>query len=246
MTFRKLLPALSILLILALSGSIFVYGSLKRKNRTNVYNVTADGYIHGRELLEKYSSEISPSYILSDTTFVPTDPENSFAAYIENAPLAVVCKPVGSFKQLYNSSIQEVHVLQVLKGSKSLEKTNIMFTQMSAVLPEEKILTRSFVNFMKEGDTYLLFLYNYGNNPLYEFYLNVPGKYSTDNMTLSIPYFNLSDKHNVLTPYDRNEIVPVTRVKYSEVADNEFFCADEATLNRILEFKKDVLNRYLP
>ena len=76
--------------------------------------------------------------------------------------------------------------------------------------------------------------------------LDVPDWYSADFSMLHIPYFNLSDKHNVLTPYDRNEIVPVTRVKYSEVADNEFFCADEATLNRILEFKKDVLNRYLP
>ena len=94
---------------------------------------------------------------------------------------------------------------------------------------------RNFVNVMREGSDYLVFLRDYDK-------IRWDGctVYYLDENRVIAPVFCYDDIPNIVIPKSGSD----TYVPYSEVRDNEFFAASQAGLDAWLSLKQEMLAAY--
>lgn len=96
-------------------------------------------------------------------------------------------------------------------------------------------IERGFVNVMKVGCDYLVFLTerveeNHDSIPVYRLYSD----------SVIAPIFCYENMNNVIVPTEGNS----TYVPYVQVKDNEFFAGSEESLSIWLSFKEQMLKKY--
>lgn len=143
---------------------------------------------------------------------------------LPDVPYILRVSPAGEFENLFATSRQKVQVEEVYAGN-GLQKGDEIYLTSSqwriVIELQPSALECSFVNIMKEGKEYLVFVTekvktNSETLPVYRLYSN----------SMITPFFCYEDMENVIIPIGEGP----TYVPYSQVKDNEFFSADEEGL----------------
>lgn len=162
----------------------------------------------------------------------------------------IIMKVYATGKQKYEfqNFQQEVKVEKIYKGNITLEQKTIWVMKPSWCVFADYDLERektfdglytelSFVNYMKPGKEYLLFLDQKVDT------LAVKDKtdiYQFSEDVLITPIFCYEDQNNVVAPA-RKEF---TYVRYAEVAENEFFSTTEKGISAMDNLKNVMINQY--
>lgn len=148
---------------------------------------------------------------------------------LDDADYIVIARAEGDIRLLCHTIQQPLYVEDVIRGEEALTQSTIFMQEQVERVQIETRLTGGYVNLMKKGEMYLVFL-NKINDILTEeqnlYYCVEP-----------IGYFKLGESENTIVGNDV--------VRYEKVADNEFFAADEEALGLILELKEEILQKYL-
>ena len=154
----------------------------------------------------------------------------------------------GKQKYEFQNFQREVKVEKIYKGDITLEQKTIWVMKPSWCVFADYDLERektfdglytelSFVNYMKPGKEYLLFLDQKVDT------LAVKDKtdiYQFSEDVLITPIFCYEDQNNVAAPA-RKEF---TYVRYAEVAENEFFSTTEKGISAMDNLKNVMINQY--
>ncbi|WP_167958816.1 hypothetical protein [Anaerosporobacter faecicola] len=152
---------------------------------------------------------------------------------LDDAEYVIVAQSTGYNKNLFGTTMQEVKVLQVYKGSTNMVGETINLVNPGSYFEDlKKYFIGTFVNVMQEDNQYLVFM-----NEIQEEQDKGKKLYVLAN-DLNIAYFNLEDKRNWI-PTRLEE-----GISYQNVKDNEFFVGDEYALEAITNFKKELFKRY--
>ena len=243
---RKYIILIVLTLILAIVAGLFIYTNYQKRNRSNCYGVS-NGSIDGLSLIEQYS-DFTPSFLLSDD-LLDQDILERIEKEFEIAPTLVICQAEGWFRQVHDASEQDIRILRVVRGDQSLENQVVTCTMLSAFLFQQKIVTRTFINFMNPEDTYLVALYPYGTivnseNGPEPVDVQKSGWYTMNFDYTCIQYFNLEEKNNVIVETEETGTFATT--PYKALKDNEFFCTSKQALDKITDVKIRVLEKYVP
>lgn len=159
---------------------------------------------------------------------------------LPKAPAIAKVTPVGSPEYLFMCWMQRVHLETVFSGEDLTDEKDLYITCSSwKAHIEEKTVGTGFVNFMKEGQTYLVFL------------SGVTGGIEDDNGDI-LKLFQLQKDQYIAPVFSygnhENTVYPTagesTYVPYTEVADNEFFCTDEEGVAAFMELKNYLTQKY--
>ena len=157
---------------------------------------------------------------------------------LPDVPYILRVSPAGEFENLFATSRQKVQVEEVYAGN-GLQKGDEIYLTSSqwriVVELQPSALECSFVNIMKEGKEYLVFLTEKVRTesdvlPVYRLYSN----------SMITPVFCYENMENVIIPVGEGP----TYVPYSQVKDNEFFSADEEGLEAWNSLKQKMLAAY--
>ena len=157
---------------------------------------------------------------------------------LPGVPYILRVSPTGEFENLFATSRQKVQIEEVYAGN-GLQKGDEIYLTSSqwriVVELQPSALECSFVNIMKEGKEYLVFLTEKVRTdsevlPVYRLYSN----------SMITPVFCYEDMENVIIPVGEGP----TYVPYSQVKDNEFFSADEEGLEAWNSLKQKMLAAY--
>lgn len=140
---------------------------------------------------------------------------------------------------MFNVFQQRVQVMQVFKGPEGLQDQTVWLARFTWVLmPDRMLADMGFVNLMREGKEYLVFLDGEmdmtaarQDRPVYE----VPAR------TLIAPVFCYEDSENVAVAVPEGES---TYVPYEPVKDNEFFSVTEKGLEALEDLKHSMIALY--
>lgn len=155
----------------------------------------------------------------------------------ERSDYVLKVKCMGAPEFYYISYGQEVLVEEVFSGS-GLKENEVIQVVAGGGYREPVHLKSEYnsynafdscVNFMQEGEEYLIFLRDIQDQ-------KYPGMYAMVD-EVEISYFNLRDCENVLAGEDQ--------VSYSQVSENEFFVKDQAALDLLQQVKTTMLEQYL-
>lgn len=91
-----------------------------------------------------------------------------------------------------------------------------------------------WVNYMKVGDEYMIFIHDVVDAELYDEIIYRSGGF------ILTPIFNYKNVENTLV--DVNVQQPYA--KYGEYGDSEFFCGDEETEQALKKFKYEIMSKY--
>lgn len=243
---RKYVVLIILTLIVAIVAGVFLYTYHQKQNRSNRYGVS-NGAIDGLSLIEQYS-DFTPSFLLSDD-LLDQEMLEEMEKEFEIAPMLVICQAEGWFRQVHDASEQDIRILRVVRGDQSLENQVVTCTMLSAFLFEQRIVTRTFINFMNPEDTYLVALYPYGTIVNSEdgpgqVHVEKSGWYTMNFDYTCIQYFNLEEKNNIIVQTEETGTFAIT--PYKQLKNNEFFCTSQQALDKITDVKTKVLKKYVP
>lgn len=129
----------------------------------------------------------------------------------------------------FGMTIQDVTVIETYTGLQSLDGESIRLVSSSekicfGELWDNNSTIGGYANLMKEGEEYLLFCNDIGSQNMYR------------EVSL-LSYFALSDLDNIIPDSDDTT--------YATLKNNEFFAADQESLDILLDIKKTMLDSYL-
>ena len=133
----------------------------------------------------------------------------------------------------YQSLLEFGEVLEVFKGDGINVGDNItIYDARWSVSESGKHMNMWFVNFMKPGDEYLVYLTDKVESDMYDDYYKVEA-------FVIPPIFNYEDKNDKVVNEKGND-----KAEYGKVKDFEFFAANEQVLDAWKEFKKKMMAEY--
>lgn len=158
---------------------------------------------------------------------------------LPNAPIIVGVSPVEDVEHLFGQSQQKVKIVKVFKGDQLYEGDDIYIPSdrwRVIVRETSQTIERGFVNILKQGENYLVFLdtmipQRVESTPVFKLY---------NDARLS-PVFCYSLLGNsFISPSSRD----TTYVDYSLVSNNEFFATSQESIEPVLQLKKHMLEQY--
>ena len=161
---------------------------------------------------------------------------------LPNAKYIVRVKAKGKVEHLFEANKEQVEVLEVYKGN-DIHVGNDIFILHGRFCFNIKFKSSrvtsvelGFVNFMKKGDEYLVFLDQKAMtaNP------DDNNNYPLFGGFIIAPIFNYEDKeNNLIKTSDDNPYVP-----YKEVRQNEFFVRSNERLQKLENLKHNLIKKY--
>ncbi len=141
-------------------------------------------------------------------------------------------------KFVHGALVQEVELIRVVKGKINTKDYHRKMYVVGDVWVESRNNAgMGFTNYIKNGDNYILFA-----NKVYEDYENKCSVIDMNRDMIGFNRLNVSENKSYVCKKGKKH------TKYKNVRDSEFFCNDEKTLKKILEFKQgiiDTLHDYL-
>lgn len=163
---------------------------------------------------------------------------NSLAGQLPSTPIILRVSPVSEIEHQFGRSLQKVVVKQVFAGKELSVGEEIYITSIkwSVIIRDDGwSIERGFVNIMRDGSDYLVFLLNYSgmeNEGAPVYFLNVE--------EFIAPVFCYDDIPNIIiTPSGEDTYVP-----YVQVSDNEFFTTSQTALDAWCALKQEMLKTY--
>lgn len=152
------------------------------------------------------------------------------------APVILQVTPVDEPICFFKGRQQRVRVEQIFKGEKVTQGEEILITaDRWKVYADDRSMDMGYVNFMKVGNKYLVFLSGIVGNA--EDGTNVLRLQSGQFIA---PVFSYKECENITYPISGES----TYVPYAEVSNNEFFAVDNEGLNAFLALKAEMINKY--
>lgn len=214
--------------------------------------VTGIGIYSKSKLHSKYSNEYSAlvnqygdykiTFTLDDKSFESNGIVNEVVLpAIKNAPIVAKCTPLKQAQQQFESTIQQLKVLQVYKGKKSLKGKTINYMMPIDFDHELNVFCRSFVNYMTVGNDYLVFIYPYGYTES-----NTSGYSYKDTYMATdygfLAYFNITN----ITDFEANNVLVSNGVTpYNYARNNEVFASSENALDQFYSLKREIVQQYI-
>lgn len=162
----------------------------------------------------------------------------SMAQELPASPIILRVSPTDEIEHHFGRSVQRVTVSQVFAGEELAVGDEFYLTCVRwsvFVRSDGQAIERGFVNILREGSDYLVFLLTDSgmeNRGLPLYFLNID--------QFIAPVFCYEDIANTfVTPAGRTTYVPYTQVK-----DNEFFAAAQAGLDAWSALKQEMLRKY--
>jgi hypothetical protein len=190
-------------------------------------------------------TDVSQEEDYLDSLSVAELPENlakkactSLSEELESSPIVLRVTATDSLECLYHVSRQKVRVEQIFAGENISVGTEIYLTssRWSMIYDADyAVMERGFVNVMKEGKEYLVFL-----SEQIEGLNEKTPVYRINTETFVVPIFCYEDGERVvIEPEGDNTYVP-----YSQVKENEFFGLSEAAFDSWAKLKQEMLEKY--
>lgn len=216
-------------LVLVLAAAVF--GIYKRQTYTDVSKITS--YM---DMLAV--AEIPEGFAVREC--------EELKQSLPDSPFILKVSAVGAIENLFHVSRQKVKVEQVYQGQGIEEgeeiyilsdrwRLNISVDSSSG----PSTMSRGFVNVMREGEEYLIFLSEQcvslreEENDVYRL---------AGEEYVICPVFAYQEYENVIA--ETGEYVNSTYISYEKVKNNEFFAATEAGLDAMLELKRSMMELY--
>lgn len=203
---------------------VFGFGIFGRGKLATYTNVTADP-----NFINEFSvAEIPTAFAIQDCEVLKK--------ILPESPIILKVTPVDTPEFFFKGWQQKVRIEHVFSGEGLASGSEIYITYdrwKSYVARKEMDL--SFVNFMKDGVDYLVFLsesIGYTKDGIEVFQL------PKDRVIASI--FSYAVHDNVIYPVSGES----TYVPYQEVSNNEFFAVDTEGLDAFLELKNFLMEKY--
>lgn len=203
---------------------VFGFGIFGRGKLATYTDVTADP-----NFINEFSvAEIPTSFAIQDCEVLKkTLPES---------PIILKVTPVDTPEFFFKGWQQKVRIEHIFSGEGLVSGSEIYITyDRWKVYITRKEMDLSFVNFMKDGADYLVFLsesIGYTKDGTEVFQL------PKDRVIASI--FSYAVHDNVIYPVSGES----TYVPYQEVSNNEFFAVDAEGLDAFLELKNFLIEKY--
>lgn len=158
--------------------------------------------------------------------------------YYETADIVAEAKMAEeTSKQKRDGTEYILEIEKVWKGDSQLEGEQIQYEVICQTYAKRhQEIFNKFVNFMRPGQNYLVFLYK--PNIAYE----------RDNIYIShehssIPYFVIGETKNV---FDEEEYKNLKHKNYYRTVEhNEFFVKNQEALDILLDFKQEIMDTYM-
>lgn len=155
---------------------------------------------------------------------------------VDNSAYILKVKSVGNLELDYLCATEPVEVVDVYKGDNINKGDKISVFRSSSRLFYQlngfNSINMDFVNAMKNGDEYLIFLEKKIDDA--SVYRTVTG--------IIAPIFSIKDRKNTISKSLHTD--GCMSVPYGDVKDNEFFVADEGALNVLINFKKNMISEF--
>ena len=203
---------------------VFGFGIFGRGKLATYTNVTADP-----NFINEFSvAEIPTAFAIQDCEVLKK--------ILPESPIILKVTPVDTPEFFFKGWQQKVRIEQVFLGENlaSGSEIYITFDRWKACVARKE-MNLSFVNFMKDGADYLVFLsesIGYTKDGIEVFQL------PKDHAIASV--FSYAAHDNVIYPVSGES----TYVPYKEVSDNEFFAVDTEGLDAFLELKNFLIEKY--
>lgn len=154
---------------------------------------------------------------------------------INDSIIVLKVVPLEEPKFDFQATTQKVKVEEIFKGEGVNVGDEILITLMSwHYFNEKESMNLFFVNFMKIGDEYMIFIDEKIETEIYEDVIYQIGGFAIT------PVFNYKNVENKVIETTLDEPF----VKYGEVRDNEFFCSNEETLAALKKFKYEMMSQF--
>lgn len=155
---------------------------------------------------------------------------------IDNSAYILKVRSVGNLELDFLCATEPVEVVDVYKGDNISKGEKISVFRSSSRLFYQlngfNSINMDFVNAMKTGDEYLIFLEKKIDD--ISVYRTVTG--------IIAPIFSIKDRKNIISKSLHTD--GCMSVPYDDVKDNEFFVADEGALNALISFKKIMISEF--
>lgn len=160
---------------------------------------------------------------------------------LHNAPIILRVTAVDEMENFFYYCRQKVAVREVYAGNGLTVGDEFYLTSAYWALllsPDEYSAQRGFVNILRIGSDYLVFIQSEISTPLME---SETPTYQLYDQFLSTPIFCYEEIENkIVMPSQKGK----TYVPYTEVKDNEFFVTTEEGNQAFLALKAELLARY--
>lgn len=215
----KLLTAAAVVFLMGAA----VFGLVKRQTYTDICSE------------ENYLDSL---YVAESVSPLTENSCNDLEQQLPDVPYILRVCPTDEFENLFATSRQKVRVEEIYSGT-GLQKGDEIYLTSSqwriVIELQPSALECSFVNVMKEGKEYLVFVTENVRTdsdglPVYRLYSN----------SMITPVFCYENVENVIVPVGEGP----TYVPYSQVKDNEFFSADKEGLAAWNSLKQKMLSAY--
>ena len=200
------------------------FGALGLSKRQSYTNVTADPSF----LKDFYVAEIPSALAIEDCQKLKED--------LPTAPIILKVSTVNPLEILFGGRQQKVSIEHVYSGDGLENGQEIYITADHwKVYPSDKTIDAGFVNVMKEGADYLVFLSDcIGTSKDYtDVYRLQSGRYIN-------PVFRYSSGENIIFPVSEES----TYVPYTEVSNNEFFSVESDGMQAFLSLKQEMIELF--
>ena len=203
---------------------VFGFGIFGRGKLATYTNVTADP-----NFINEFSvAEIPTAFAIQDCEVLKK--------ILPESPIILKVTPVDTPEFFFKGWQQKVRIEHVFSGEGLASGSEIYITyDRWKAYVARKEMDLSFVNFMKDGADYLVFLsesIGYTKDGIEVFQL------PKDRVIASI--FSYAVHDNVIYPVSGES----TYVPYQEVSNNEFFAVDTEGLDAFLELKNFLMEKY--
>lgn len=150
-----------------------------------------------------------------------------------DSPLIVEVVGTGKKKYVQGELLQEVSFVRVIRGEKNRKQIHEhMFLMGNGWSETEKQISTGFTNYLQNGEHYIVFAQD-----IYET-MGKDNSVLKANMDLiGLRCINISTDHSTVCKTKKKH------AKYGEVRDSEFFCNDEETLQRMQQYKYNVMKK---
>ena len=203
---------------------VFGFGIFGRGKLATYTNITVDP-----NFINDFSvAEIPTSFAIQDCEILKK--------ILPESPIILKVTPVNTPEFFFKGWQQKVRIEHVFSGEGLARGSEIYITyDRWKAYVARKEMDLSFVNFMKDGADYLIFLsesigYTKDGTEVFQLPQN----------HVIVPVFSYTAHDNVIYPVSEES----TYVPYEAVSDNEFFAVDTEGLDAFLELKNFLLEKY--
>ncbi len=167
--------------------------------------------------------------------------DGDFEKELLNSPIVLKVEAVAEPEYDYQSCVQNVKINKVFKGEDIVkEGMEVKIIRDNFSIWKDNHISMFFCNFMKVGEEYMIFCSELVDTKLYDdTLLRIDGYALT-------PIFKYKDVENKIFKVGESGAVAneeSIEVPYSIVKDNEFFVSSEELLQKMLDFKHDIMKK---